>query len=371
MLTELNENLLGKWDDIFPGKRRPAKISHLGIPGSVQGETTTLMCFADRDSRPFAVVKVHRRRNSMEKAHRERDILLRLSGLPVDCVETVPRLIFCDQIGGMWAIGQTVLNGRPMEAPMTGGGMPDLTDAELNMRKTSEWLLEYGCKTREQGPCVFEEFKANWSKKLSDFCSIYEPRGDEDILLQRIADGLEMFRTSTDQIITRHGDFCRQNILVSGARRDWRMGVVDWSFVQRFSPRLHDLYFFLSTYFLQERKHHGLAGFAMAFEDTFVNENGYSRLVRKIVSDHCRRASISQPMARLQFRMFLVDQALFDHELSVKCSRNGGLPRFTVYLASLSSKGFDEALKEGIYIHYFRIFASKPDQFLKSWELKQ
>lgn len=363
MLPELSQTMIDRWDRYFPGEKRPRRMSYLGIPGSVQGGTTTFMGFADGNERPSFLVKIHRASDDMEGVANEKRILetVNASGW---FDRSVPRLFLCEEIGGLWVLVQSILDGRPMRAAMTPTGLPDTRIAGENIGLASEWLAGFNDVAKETDPARHDRFRTFWNRQIEEFRRIFTPRGAEDDFLDEIEAAVDSICAGKCGLVTRHGDFCRQNILVS--KKEGGIGVVDWSFSQKGSLPLHDLFFFLTTYFLQSRRDHGTVGFTRAFEQTWFDTNDYSRLVRASVDRFCRRTGADRQAAPLQFGMFLAEQAVFEYHQSVRSSASGGLPRFNIYLASLGNKDHQEALKEHLYIYFFRTFIAKREKFILS-----
>ncbi|MBI2982475.1 MAG: aminoglycoside phosphotransferase family protein [Deltaproteobacteria bacterium] len=364
MLPELSDIMLRQWDRFFPAEKKPNLLTYLGIPGSVQGGTTTFIGFANKQRRPSFLVKIHRTSDESDRAVNERYILEKVNGRPDIFGDTVPRLLLCEKIGGLWFFVQSILDGRPMTADMSSDGLPVIERARENMELVSRWLASLNGVTKEEDGDQHDLFGSVWRDRIDEFRRIFLPEGREDDFLNEMESAVASFCKEKCNLVTRHGDFCRQNILLANGGNLRKIGVVDWTFSKRRSLPLHDLFFFLSSYFLQARKHHGIGGFTRALEYTFFDLNDYSRMIRSLVERFCNLDGIDLSTARMQFGMFLVEQAVFEYHQSVRSSRNGGLPRFNLYLASLGDKNHQEALKEHLYIYFFRAFIARREKFI-------
>ena len=164
----------------------------------------------------------------------------------------------------------------------------------------------------------------------------------------------------------QHGDFCRHNLLLSRNAKGSQLGIIDWTDSKRMGLPLHDLFFFLTTYFLQVRKQVGIEGFAQAFNSTFFEQNPYSSQVLECLRVHCRKMGIDIHLAQALFAMFLVERAIFELAQVTRCSERGGLPRFTIYLANLAHLDYPEAIQAQFWIHFFKLFVMHRGEFLGS-----
>ena len=364
MLQELTKYLFSHCAPFFSNVKNPFEIKYLGIPGSLQGETTTFIGFTNNSSKPLFVAKIHRHKDTLKQVINEREILTYLSQSQEYFATTVPHLIFCNEIGGSWVICQTIIEGVPMIAPMNSDGTPEINSATENISIVAEWLHVFNgiactesVTTVEQRQTYLQELVDEFKKSF--LLSIKEMEWVE--LSNRTAQELA---SKDNFFVTCHGDFCRQNILISRQRKDCCIGVVDWSFSRKNSLPLHDLFFFLSTYFAQNRKYYGINGFIDAFKKSFLEKNAYSDQLRKCIIGFCEREKIDLSTIKTQFVLFLIEQALFERQQSLRSSKNGGLPRFYVYLASQQNMNYKEALNEQLWIHYFRTFVNQHELFI-------
>jgi aminoglycoside phosphotransferase (APT) family kinase protein len=355
MLPELTDRLLRGWEGFFPETEEPRTLRYLGIPGSVEGGTTTFLAFGETNRQPVFVVKVHRDPDAGEAAQNERDVLMSLERRgPVGI--SVPRVILCERLDRTWLLVQSILDGRPMEAAMTPQGVPEAAGAAANLTLAGEWLCALHGATVDTSPQARGAVKGRLLDAIAEFRSVFEPARREQACIDRVTDGLDAVLGGG--VCVQHGDFCRQNILVSHLHGTSRIGVVDWTFSRRSAAPLHDMVSFVLTYFLQIRKYHGMSGFTHAFEYTFLEDNAYSALVRGALADYCRRIGIAEAAVQTALAMVLIEKAVFEYQQLQKCAQRGGLPRITVYLASLRDASYRDAMREQLWVHFFRVLAN-------------
>ncbi len=364
MLPELTSYILSKWDEFSPSSETPRRMNYLGISGSIEGGTTTFLGFVDKRRRPAFVVKIHRNLDETDEVFNERDMLIYLHSRGGSLSASVPRLIFCEKIANVWVLVQSVLDGRPMMAAMTTKGLPELENAEANMMIAKKWLVEFNLATMESIASIPASLKEHGLKQIEEFQKIFDLAKTEREYLNEIADTIAALTNQKIDLFARHGDFCRHNILVSQDSNETRIGVIDWTFCKRAAFPLHDLLFFITAYFLQMRKYHGIMGFTKAFEDTFFNKNVYSDFVKQCLMKYCQDLGIDLSLVRSLFAMFLVERAVFEYQQLVKCSRRGELPRLTIYLAALQNKSYQEAIKEQLWIYFFHIFVREQHRLI-------
>ncbi|MDA2912734.1 aminoglycoside phosphotransferase family protein [Acidobacteriia bacterium AH_259_A11_L15] len=307
-------------------------------------------------------MKIHRDPSEQSQVFTERNILSYLQTRSGLSATSVPRVILCEKITDRWVLVQSVLEGRPMVAAMTRDGRPELEGAASNLRLAADWLAQLHTATRARTAAIDSLLKQHALNTIQEFASIFDLSKSERNYLNGLGDRLDA--ATGGGVSVQHGDFCRHNILVSRNSRRTEVAVIDWTFSKRAGLPLHDLFFFLTTYFLQVRKHHGITGFIRAFADTFLDRNTYSSIVKRCLTGHCRQLNVDVSMVETLFAMFLVERAVFEFHQVLRCSRRGGLPRFTLYLAGVGNRDYAEAVKAQLWIHFFKILVARPGQFI-------
>lgn len=341
------------------GAAAPSMVEYLCVNGSVQGGTTTLLAFTDGRDKPACVVKVHRRADARRLALNEADVLRGFDRGDEFISSSIPQLLWCGEIGSFWVLAESVLEGKPMAARMAVDGRPLLKQAKENVRLATEWLAAF---TRRQ-LLAAAGGAGQESRLFEDFGRIFSWRQPERNFLEECRNALEGITAAEHPRCVSHGDFCRHNFLVSGTGRSAKISVIDWTFAQRDVLLMHDLFFFLATYFLQIRSQPGLTGYCRAFRESFLERNAYSDCLADAVKSYCREFGIAVGQARWYFAAFLVRQALLEYGQTVSCWQSGVLPRFTLYLSAQSGSAPQEALRENLWAYFFRELAAEPAAF--------
>ncbi len=362
MLSELTSRMLKDWPDRFPEHRRPADLWYVNVTGSPEGGTTTFLAFGEFGEKPLFAVKVYRDDDPQDRINGECDALGTLRARGGLLASSVPRLILAEPIGGAWVSVQSILDGRPMAATLTEGGSPHVAEAARNFGLAGEWIGLMHRETREVEPSRVEVAVAQAREDIRAFKEIFELSADERAYAEQMDEGLDAI--GHVGVCLGHGDFCRHNILLDPLTPSGPVRVIDWTFSRRPSFLLHDLLFFLSGYFLQIRSQYGIEGFMQAFSYTFFDRNAYSAAVRSCVTTYCARLGLATSVIEPLFGLFLIRQAIFEYRQAVRCAERGPLPRFTLYLAALDRKPYEDAAKAQLWIHYYRQYLRDAERFV-------
>lgn len=367
MLDSLTEHILMGWDGFFPNIEQPGHITYLGMLGSVEGGTTTFLGFDERKDRPLFAAKVYRDPSAQDRAMKEAEMLRFISGCDDSIASTVPKVVLCEKISNNWVVVQTILQGSTMGIRMRRSGRPDIITADFNMNIAVDWLTKLHAATRGRVTPDKEKLITSATETINEFSHTFDLSVEESRFLKEITSGLEI--SADDNLSIQHGDFCRQNILVKKDSFGTKIGVIDWSDAKIGESPLHDLLHFLTTYCLQARRDAGISSFIKIFEDSFFNIDSYSSLIGRCIRGYCDHSGIGLSLVEALFGMFLIDQAVSEHKKLVKHSVYGGLPGFTIYLASSNNRSFQEALKEQLWVYLFRTLAKRRRDFIISRKL--
>lgn len=354
MLPELSSYILKDWDKLFPSVYKPQGIRYLGIPGSVEGGASTFLSFIDNVSKPLFAVKIYRDAHAAERASNEKEMLDSLELRKDILGASVPHPILCERMGGMWVLVSSVLDGAPMIATMTDEGVPQLEIAAKNICLAADWLTRLYEATQEHKAAGNDCFIQN---QLEEFSRLYDVSDNECSYLDLMCNE---FRNAVNwRSGVQHGDFCRHNLLISQSVSGTKVSVIDWTDSRRMGIPLYDLFFFLTTYYLQVRKQSGIQGFIRAFEDTFFNEGPYKKIVMECLKTHCGNVGVKVSKVDTLFALFLIERAIFESRQVRRCLKRGIVPRFTLYLAGLENLNYHQATGAQIWIHFFKKFVSR------------
>lgn len=350
MLARVSRRALAEWGSLFSAVPRPSRLQYLGLPGSLEGGTCSFLAFAEGTPRPAFVVKVHRFAAAAAEAGCELGLLELLRATP--CLEeSTPRGLFAEEGTAGAAVVQSFVEGTPMQAAMGADGIPDLAQASGNFSLAADWLarLHEGTFLRSEEARV--ELCRRATATVSGYMQSLRPSSRAAALL---ASAEARITRSLAGGAVQHGDFCRHNILLD---EESRARVIDWTDARRLGLPLHDLFFFLSTYYLQLRPTEGLGGFLDAFRKTFLDTGPYSKLARDTVLFYCSRAGVPPTLAADSLVLFLAERALFEAGQVERCRRRGELPRFRDELAFTQHADPAEARAVQVWSHFLEELA--------------
>lgn len=360
MLPSLSKTLLNQWNTLLPHFPRPDSIDYLGIAGSVEGGTTTFLGFGRGQKKPIFVIKVHREPDARPRIESERRILEKLRSSPLS--ESVPRVYFSGNVGGAWVIVESILEGAPMTVHLSDRGTPSAETARQDMVQVESWLRTLAEATFQSDPLSCGELATRGHETIRAFESLFPLTEEERSLVHQIGESLDQIASQGGYL--QHGDFCRQNILVSQNGGGNRLSVIDWTDGCSLGLPLHDLFFFVTSYYLQARHGSGKDSFLQAFHETFFDSAPYAQTVRKVILGHPLAQNFDSGERSALFGIFLMNQALFEYKKMSHCGAQGGLPRFLLHLALVNQKTLQEALKEQVWIYFFRHFVKNRITFL-------
>jgi hypothetical protein len=352
-LFKLTSYLLDEWHNYFDWIKNPQIINYLGISGSVEGGTTTFLAFGPKGNKPLFVVKVYRYDNTHILGSYEIDVLKSISAKGNSISETIPRIVTYRDIDGRRLIVQSILEGKPMVARLAKIEIPEIKHSHDNFTLATDWLrdLHFCTKTDDTGLRV--KLKDRGLALIDEFEEVFELSIIEHESVQVIAQGIDIALRS--HMSVQHGDFCRQNILLLGSGTSTKIGVIDWTDSKQTGFPLHDLFFFLSTYFMQVRKKRGIDNIKMAFERTFLLSNEYHTLVAKCIAKHCELLNVDQSSIPILFGLFLIEQAIFEYKKMQRCVEYDTLPKFVINLSLNANTSFEDAIKQQPWIYYFKL----------------
>ena len=361
MLPGLTRRLLGDWDSLFPGVSSPGFINYLAVTGSIEGGTTTFLAFTKQNYHPLFAVKVHRHPDAQERAQNEGELLKFLHLTGGELSSSVPRVILCERIAGVWMLVQTIISGHPMPAPTAGDGTPDIKCAIRNIDLATGWLVKL--HSLGQVSKAASRLKEEALKTAEEFLHLFDLTRVEKEYVEKVANGLELL-TNNCKMAIQHGDFCRHNILFTINSNGTGLGVIDWTDGKMEGFPLNDLFFFLTTYYLQFRRNSKIEGFVQAFEEAFFSDSAYSKIVRDFVGKYCNALKLTAEGTEAFFALFLMERAIFELKKVGQCLRRGAIPRGTIFMAIHEKLDFKQAFGAQFWIHFFKLLVRLRSAFI-------
>jgi len=240
MLPELTETLLKNWGNWFPDKVKPVELHFLGLPGSIEGGTTTYLTFTLNNATPICAIKLYRDSKLETSFRNEQNVLNQIGQSKCELAQTTPKVIYADKIFNTWTLVQSIVPGAPMQAEMTPQGIPHLKKAADNFELALSWLVKLRkikLKNRDQAKSAFDQKKQNLFKEFRELFPLTE---NEESTLKDLE--VVTFAMEDENLTIQHGDYCRQNILIPMRWKN-KIGVVDWTDSSELGFPMHDLFF--------------------------------------------------------------------------------------------------------------------------------
>jgi len=353
MLKHINTILMDNWDNNFPELKKPKIIDYLSVAGSAEGLTTTFLAFNRESSKPLFVTKIYRERDENYYGTSETEILLKLSQCKSLISNSVPSIIFEKYLFGHKVLIQSIVDGKPMNIVMSSNGIPDLKHSKTNFELCKLILQDLYFNSIDNSLTVISSQEKQLMKLVSNFENTFKLTLQEKKRLKKIHENISII--SEYGCCIQHGDFCRQNILKSDVGGLYKLNIIDWSDSVSNGTPLHDLFYFLTSYFMQQRVNDGIQSINSAFNDTFIKPSEYYELVKNTIFEFCENLSIRKKHISLLFGLFLIKQSLFEYKKMKRCINKDTLPRFVLKLAYNNNANIDNAGKQQMWINFFKI----------------
>lgn len=217
-----------------PGSKvRLAELPWLLLTGGPRTISKVVgVAFTERDVRPRFVVKMARVREAVLGLEREAATLRALEALRPAGVPGVPRVLLRRDCGGLLAVSETAMIGRPLHAVLRRSNYRDLA------LKATDWLVDLAT-LRLPSPSA-----SQWSRivepALSDFADSFGPILDVGM----VRETREMLTTLGPlPVVCEQRDFSPWNVFVAP---DGALVVLDWESSECAGLPAMDLIYFLS-----------------------------------------------------------------------------------------------------------------------------
>jgi hypothetical protein len=202
----------------------------IAAPGVYDSQKVLVYLTEPGGATPSWIVKVTRGARHAERLQNEARGLAFLAGLgPIDGM-TVPGLIGSGGAGGLAAVIETIVPGRPFEPVLHGpGGAAQLEPAFEGLGGLAE---------RSAHPVPAASVAATFERLLDQYVAIHEPSTEDRARLAGLVERVGAWRDPID-LVAMHGDPGTWNLL---AADDGRVGFLDWESFEPDGLPLWDLF---------------------------------------------------------------------------------------------------------------------------------
>jgi hypothetical protein len=261
-----------------------------------------------------------------------------------------------EKIAGNWILIESVMEGKPMTISVDSNGLPKLENTRNNFHLVKEWLLKLNHETKDTKILTSDLVERYVIAPAEKFETVFPLSKEERGYLKRSVD---IIKGKNIDLFLKHGDFCRQNILVS---KD-KIGLIDWEFSQKSVFPLYDIFFFFTTYYFQAIKNGSVEEHLDCFKHTFFDENEYSHLIKNCLIEYCQELNIDFGLIQVFFPMFLLDKAIFEYHNLLALSKRGYLPLLE-RSREKPKNGYLDILKDQLWVNLFRFLVKEQKQFI-------
>lgn len=367
MISSLSRYIYSNWKKFPSLKKVPENVEFLGVTGSIEGGTTTFLLFADSIKFPFAVARSVRHPSFKEDLEREWDMLGLLKNTSLQ--DSVPSPIFYEVFAGIPTLGESVLQGVPMQVKSGSDGVPKIPLTKNHFQKALDWIVALHQETER--PSGTEVSQSQITKTIERCGEIFSLSSKERSLLSEIIEVNALLPHLKRSFIV-HGDFVPHNIFLtknasSPTPPQPALRVIDWIWAKRSPFGCFDMFSFGLVYALQARKMGGLPGYIKAFSAAFLNSNNFSNIVKECLREYSKRIGIEVSQIRSLFALFLVMRAVQEYERRLSLVPYGFIPRWSKNVANNTNLTYNQALKESVWIYFIKHLLKEKDLFIVNY----
>ena len=200
MIPSLRRYIYSNWKKFPSLKKAPKNVEFLGVPGSIEGGTTTFLLFTDSMKFPFVVVRSVRHPFWQEDLKKEWDMLNMLKNTSLHA--SVPTPLFYEVFAGVPTLGESALHGVPMQVR---------SGARNHFQKALDWIVALHQETEE--PLDEEVSRGQIMKTIEKCAEIFSLSGQERALLFEVI-RVDALLPLLKRSFIVHGDFVPHNILL-------------------------------------------------------------------------------------------------------------------------------------------------------------
>lgn len=358
MLPLLTKYLTENWGDFFPQQAKAASIDYLGILGSHEGGKISFLAFVDKQKKPTFIIKILRDPNRNKRFFNEQDALIYLNSLNSSWQNSIPKLILCKKINHTWCLIESILEGKGMNVHLAKNSLPNLHETKIHFYLAKKWLFKLNIKSQKEVLISTDFIESHIFQLIKKAQEKFFLKASEIKYLKKISASIEKRLGEKIKLFFRHGDFCRQNILINKSK----IGVIDWEFSQPNSLPVYDLIFFLITYYHQAAEKGGIQGITNCFKKTFFEKNDYSNLVRQLIINYCKELNIRTNLVKLFFTTLILERAIFEYQNLVEMSEKGFIPFFEKQ--DKDNQTYLCKIKNQLWINLFRFLVKNETNFI-------
>jgi hypothetical protein len=280
----LASTLLAGWEHFGVGAR-PRSLACLMLTGGRSDlNKIVILVFADDDREPRFAVKLARTAGSIEGLRREAASLQVVAHTAVAEVADVPQCLFAECLAGTFAVGETVVDGEPVQLDLTPRTYRDVSVRVGGMLRAlvpqTEGSPPAAWWPRVIAP-VLDEFR-------EDFGSMVDARCIDEVEAQ-------LRRLPPLPVVPEQRDCSPWNLL---ATPEGRLALLDWESAEPNGLPLLDLYYFLVNAAFVAEGTLGSERETSTYQSLKDERTVYGRVFSEIVEDYARGLALDATARR-------------------------------------------------------------------------
>lgn len=350
MLPLLSRQLLAQWSDLHVGRRRPDRLSFLGVRTGVGDGYALFLAFADRDPTPCLAVKVPREPAAESRLGHEWNVLNHFGqhGLHWPSASLLRPLLW-KVGGGVHMLVTTAPPGQPMRI--------DIGSPAEHFARVGEWLVQFACATRATWSMAVMRWYLERTVERLD--TTFELSDQEMAVVEDwVARLLKMAVGGRVSLFAAHGNLRSQNIWL---QRD-HLTIVNWEQSGLICLPLQDLFTFVTTYRFPAVRRRPKESYMHAFRETYLAGGPYADLVRRTIASYCQALDIPLEGVEACFGIFLASAALREYDQLLKAADRGYLPLLGDPDRSVR-RPHRQAIKDQLWINLLRLLIKERGRF--------
>ncbi len=362
MIEEACQAILEHWERLPVSRPRPQRLQYW-VDGT-GAEKVSVFLFADDHAEPCLVMKAARSRAGARPLRRAHRLVVRLrSACPTHVRQAIPEQTLLELPSGRWVVGERYVAGTSISRLVADRRRTGREAAEL-MAPALRWLREFQQAMRiSVGPRGQKAGTRLIEREIEEFRRAFPLSTTGLDFLGHTRDAGVAWLAGGGALVPVHGDFEPGNVLLSREG----IGVLDWGFGRPIGLPVFDLLFLLLRFLTRAAGLSRLAStqaeYCRMMEDVFWTETWQQRLVQDALQEHWLKLALPSVGLSTMLGLFLVTTANAYYRYLLDRAEWGWL--FLPPCAEPLS--FRDALREIVYVQWFRQLSDNHDQLLWRW----
>jgi len=253
----------------------------------------------DRDV-PAYVVKMTRDPTLNPRLENECRALTLLHERGVGDRETLPQVAFFGHHSDLAIVGETVVDGRPLEQQT--GASADCPYAHAAI----DWLIDLGAATADARDATPFQIADGLRSLFRRFTEIYRLSPEHHDFLSRQLTAIGQSRTPIP-LVFQHGDPGTWNVMVTPRGR---VAFLDWEAAETAGMPLWDLFYLMRAYGVLASRRAGTRNMLQGFAEQYLHDTPIGALLVEATTRYCTRIGLPADLVEPLFYTCWMHRAL-------------------------------------------------------------